>query len=239
MTFFKSDKKRRDIVLKLKNKFLAFFIVLCAILQLSTIHAQSDQNVDATGAIVNSSEDYYFNGSEFSEEYNFTNESMSNVGITIPPDYFYVEAGTDILSSIKIMNLGSKRREDVVLNFEIMNANKEVLLTKTETVAVETQANVVRTFQLPKDAKIGRYTIRVTLTHANGKEAVAEAYFEIRDKKAELYNTIYITAGTVLAMGLILLLILKSGRWIEHFELRRKVHRIVRNKLESSKIQQA
>jgi hypothetical protein len=226
---------------KIRSTVLACFFVICLIANAVMIHAQNSDNISDAGALnsvianeSNKSDEYYFTDAEFSEEFNFTNESISNIVITVPADYQYVDAGMELLTSIKIINLGSRRREDVVLDFEIKDLDNNLLLAKKETVAVETQANFVRIFPIPKDAKAGQYMVHVTLAHANGKNATASAYFEVKDAKAELMNQIYIAAGALVLLVLILLFAAKSGKWIDRFKLRRKIHKIVKARMKAN-----
>ncbi len=105
--------------------------------------------------------------------------ALFDIQITIPEDYDSVKSGEDLLVDIKLVNLGGAGREDVYLDFWIEDMDHTLLLSKKETVAVETQANFVRTFKIPETTKPGTYEIFVKLTYADNRQALASQSFEV------------------------------------------------------------
>ena len=159
--------------------------------------------------------------------------SLFDIFITIPQDYQAVEAGKELLISIKLINLGSSGRIDVILNFEIKDSADNLLLTKKETVAVETQANFVRTFTLPSDAKLGKCSIRVKVIYADGKEAAAESSFEIVKKSTAISRTAYFILGSIIVLGGLIYLGIKSKILIEKLKMKGQIRSIIRKKLKA------
>ena len=157
--------------------------------------------------------------------------SLFDILVTIPQDYQTVEAGKELLTSIKLINLGSSGRIDVILNFEIKDSAGNLLLTKKETVAVETQANFIRTFTLPSDAKLGKYSVHVTLIYADGKEAAAESSFEIVKKSTAISRMAYFILGGIIVLGGLIYLGIKSKAIIERFKMRGQIRSIVSKRM--------
>ncbi|MFA6072792.1 MAG: hypothetical protein WC758_01635 [Candidatus Woesearchaeota archaeon] len=172
---------------------------------------------------------------EFVTQEIFLDDSLSNVFINIPQEYVTISPGSDVLTSIKIMNLGNTKRMDVVLDFEILDAFGDAILTKKETVAIETQANFIRIFEIPKTAEDGKYKVHVTLIYANGQKATADASFEIVNKIKEVSRIIYtmLVVFAILALGS--LIILKSRKMMGRIILRFEIKRIIRRKLKMNK----
>jgi len=159
--------------------------------------------------------------------------SLFDIFITIPQDYQAVEAGKELLTSIKLINLGSSGRIDVILNIEIKDSAGSLLLAKKETVAVETQANFVRTFTIPSDAKLGKYSIHVKLVYADGKEAAAESSFEIVKKSTAISRTVYFILIGIIALGGLIYMGMKSKTLIEKIKMKGQIRSLVRKKLKA------
>lgn len=154
----------------------------------------------------------------------------ADIVITIPDSYSKIEPGEELLASIKLLNIGSKRRIDVILNYEIKN-NGETLIEKSETVAVETQANFVRTFDIPKDAPEGAYKLYAKLIYSDGTEASAESSFQVISKKQEkLKYYAFASIAAVFAM-IVYFAAFKSKDILEKIKLRMKVHKIVKKRI--------
>jgi len=106
-------------------------------------------------------------------------------------------------------------------------------LKKRETVAVETQANFIRTFDIPEDVEPGTFNIFAKIIYANGKLAVSEHSFEVTEvKKHQNLTTILYYGFTVMwVYGLIFILIFKSRPAINRYKVRSRVARIVKKRL--------
>jgi hypothetical protein len=159
--------------------------------------------------------------------------SLFDIFVSIPQDFSRVEPGGELLTSIKLINLGSSGRIDVVLSFEIKDSTGLLLLTKKETVAVETQANFVRTFVIPPEAKPGQYTIYVKMIYADGKEAVAESFFEVGKEPPAVPTEVYAIALLLVLITGVIFLISRLKPIINRLKLRQEIRRIVRRNLNS------
>ena len=135
----------------------------------------------------------------------------------IPESYQTVQAGKDVLASIRLVNVGSAGRIDVYLDYVIKDEQGKTLLTKLETVAVETQATFVRSFYIPPHTKPGRYTLETKLVYFDGHQAASAATFIIVESpmaispKADgnLYQDIFYILASLLLLDLLALVTIK------------------------------
>lgn len=154
----------------------------------------------------------------------------SNLEIDIPKAYEKVSNGDSVLFTIKFFNLANQGRMDINMEYNVLNSKGEIKFTKSETVAVETQASFVRNFAVPNDFPLGMYTIQAKVTYSDNREVTAERSFEII-KKNEL-KTAYIIAG-ILIMIILAVLFYFSSRFkkiVEHLKIKFKVHNLIRKR---------
>ncbi len=102
---------------------------------------------------------------------------MFQISLSIPREYKIISDGNQVLSYLEIKRIGNEGRVDISLEYEIISPNKNVILRKVETVAVETENSFVRYLELPDEAEIGLYTISAKLIYNGQKEATTEATF--------------------------------------------------------------
>ena len=141
---------------------------------------------------------------------------LFDINLDIPESYATLQAGNDLLVSIKLVNLGSAGRIDVFLNYLIKDEQGKILLTKLETVAVETQANFVRSFYIPPHTKPGRYTIETQLIYSSGHQAASAATFNIIEsptlppvRENNVYQDIFYILASLLLLDLLALVTIK------------------------------
>jgi hypothetical protein len=132
---------------------------------------------------------------------------LADVDVKIQNENKVVKPGEDLLVSIKLVNLENQGRQDVYLDFEIKNSQNETIIKKKETVAVETQANFVRTFEISKDALPGKYTFHIKITYFDGKEYDANELFQIT--RWQIDRRIYYAAAVLIFLALLIYLIIK------------------------------
>ncbi len=155
-------------------------------------------------------------------------EALFDIQITIPDDYKIIYPGDELLTSIRLVNLGSEGRVDVFLDYWITDSEQNVILKKKETVAVETQANFVRTFDISKNIKPGKYHLYAKITYADGREAVAEHSFDVIKKQID--KRIYYITGIILVVLLFLLSLRKLKSFLKKMMIKEKVYAIVKKR---------
>jgi hypothetical protein len=170
--------------------------------------------------------------SEINRTYDPQKDSLFDIFASIPKSFEKVEPGKELLTNVKLVNLGSGGRVDVILDYSIKDESNQELLAKKETVAVETQANFVRTFDIPQDAAPGKYKIYVKIIYADGKEAASETSFEIvkaQNQKTRDYFIYGSLAFVVLAI--LIYVLIKSKTILEKIKMKIQIRRIVNKRL--------
>lgn len=157
-----------------------------------------------------------------------TSEISSNLEIEIPSRYSSVDSGEQIYFTTRLMNLAQIGRRDVTLTYEIVDSSEKILVSKSETVAVETQASFVNNLIIPEGTLAGDYTLRVTLSE-NGSTSSTEHSFKVSQIETEEKDySLIVVVGAIIILVIIALL---SRPLLEKIRIRRKIRRIVKAKL--------
>ncbi len=91
--------------------------------------------------------------------------------------------------SVKLVNFGSEKRIDVIINYKIFNnADKDIyqqkeIYAESETVAVETTASFIKRIQIPYNFKPGFYTLVTVLNYPYQENpAISKTPFFVEEK---------------------------------------------------------
>jgi hypothetical protein len=96
-----------------------------------------------------------------------------------------VGAGQALNVVTELSNLGSAKRFDVSVKYELINQEtSEIFPLKEETIAIETRTSKQTSVAIPSDAKQGNYVLRAIATY-DGKRAVATYPLKISRQAAE------------------------------------------------------
>jgi hypothetical protein len=155
--------------------------------------------------------------------------SLFDIIVTVPDQYMKVSAGEEMLASMKLINVGSSGRVDVFVDYWMTDPIGETVQSKRETVAVETQANFVRSFTVPKDAASGIYRIHARITYSDGKVAESDQSFEVVGGQSvlKLVVPIALAAACAALVGTAIVSMPRIRRW----RLHSRVSDIVRRRL--------
>lgn len=105
--------------------------------------------------------------------------ALFDLNVKIPDEYLNVLPDKKILAEIKLFNLGAIKRADIEIDYTIKNRETgEEISTEKETLAIETQASLIKEIKIPKDIKKGKYTLYVKLMY-EGKISSATADFNV------------------------------------------------------------
>ncbi len=160
-------------------------------------------------------------------------QSAFNLKVEVASQYATVAPGENVWFSTKFFNLGAIGRQDVTLTYEIRDAAGTVRASKTETVAVQTQASFVGNLEVPHEARDGTYRIvsRVTTLEvpAQSQEAVAE--FNVKTKSAANDAILYVGAAGVAVLALGIAGAPAAARAWEKRKLNSKIRGIVARRL--------
>ncbi len=140
---------------------------------------------------------------------------LFDMKINVDENYKKVLRGQEVKFNVELTNKGILKPVDVELFYSIKDFDDNVLLLKTETLAVEDELSVRRNFRIPLDFKLGKYTVYGRVEYDNQVTASSDI-FEVVDilqtievKVAE-YN--YILLFIIVTLLLVLAQILWTKR---------------------------
>src|SRR4030043_771758 len=119
-------------------------------------------------------------------------ENPFNLEVQIADTHKNIQAGGELWFTTKIMNLAGQQRMDITLNYNILDSQKNILASKSETLAIETQASFVGNINIPENAPEGNYELDVQIVVNNKEEAEGKDSFEIIKKDSKTSGQIII-----------------------------------------------
>mgnify|MGYP001613200937 CR=1 FL=1 len=111
-------------------------------------------------------------------------QALFDVVVEIPRRYRAISPGEEIIANIKIYNLGEARRANSVMKYIIKNTEGEIIYSDEETIAVETQEEIIKSFQIRQNIPLDNYVLYVEAVY-EGTSAGASAWFSVSEKTSE------------------------------------------------------
>jgi len=138
--------------------------------------------------------------------------------------------GEKVHFTTKILNLANQGRMDITLTYEISGSG-QVIASKSETVAIETQASFIGDLQIPKETPVGDYNLIVKLLVNNIEEASGKYSFTIVKPKRNFQIYVIYILIAIIATIILYLLIRGIKKLIDNRKVKSKIHKIVKFKL--------
>jgi len=111
--------------------------------------------------------------------------------------------------SVKLVNFGSQKRIDVIVNYKILDANNKEIYLESETVAVETTASFIKRIQLPYTIKHGLYTLVSSLNYPYQKQpAVSKFPFLVEEKIGGFFKSDLILYSIAFVLVILIAIVL-------------------------------
>ena len=107
--------------------------------------------------------------------------------------------GGEILSEIRLFNLGGEGRKDIFVEYVIKGYDGNEIVRKTESLAIETQITFLKRIMIPKNAPLGNYALYVKATY-DVKIASASDGFEIVSSMVTSKEKLYIVIIVILSI---------------------------------------
>lgn len=123
-----------------------------------------------------------------------------DLSVGIPPGLETIKPGGSVVVQVRLMQFASTGRNDILVGYAVKNPSGQAIADKSETIAVETQASIVRQFEMPKNAAAGTYRIEVTAASAGGSPVLATQSFTVEDENP--YSGWTVPAGAIAALAL-------------------------------------
>lgn len=138
---------------------------------------------------------YFFNYSVTLAQINKEAEVITESGNLVTK----IAPGDFLPMSVKLLNFGSGKKIDVQIEYKVLDLDDKVMVTQSETVAVETTASFVKFIQIPNDLKPGRYKAWSSILYESQKvPAISSFQFSVQNKYIGLFLNQLVLLGIVL-----------------------------------------
>jgi len=133
--------------------------------------------------------------------------ALFDVSIKIPDNYKEITPGSDLFFEIKLLNFGEIGRVDAYVNYMIQDYNGNIIESKDETVAVETQASITRTIKVHADLKPGDYIAAVNIKYDNNTASSSDTFKIVESKPSSSWPMIELALIIIIIIIIILVVI--------------------------------
>lgn len=145
-------------------------------------------------------------------------QPLFDTELELSDDSYKIYQGGRISSTIRIFEFGKLGRIDVDMDYQIRDISNKVVFSKSETIAVETRTEIVRTFALPVDVAPGEYVLYVKATYGPEKSvAGASQTFSVIERPAsyKLYALIIAIALIIISLFIFISVMRSRARFPE------------------------
>jgi hypothetical protein len=113
--------------------------------------------------------------------------------------------GEEVVVNIKVFEVEDLGQVDINAEYSIRRVDGSVLISEKETLAINRQANFVKSFNIPNDTIEGEYIFYVKIDY-EGSVSSATEFFEVREViTAFTFKLIYISISILIVVLIILL----------------------------------
>lgn len=139
-------------------------------------------------------------------------DSLFDVKISINKSNSALAPGEEVISSLRLYNLGNDRTQ-VKATYQIKSQDNRIILQENETLYVNKELFLEKIFTLPEDTQPGQYILYALIEYGSEK-ATSSVWFTIKTRKEITLDKIRIPLLTVIGLtliGMILTKILKKS----------------------------
>ena len=122
-----------------------------------------------------------------------TSNALLDARVEIHEDSKKIIPGENLVSEIRLFNLGITPRADIVIDYILKDYFGNEIPLSSESLAIETQSSFVKNLKISEDAKYGKYVLYVRASY-NDQVASASDNFEIVEFKVSSREKIFIVA---------------------------------------------
>jgi len=147
---------------------------------------------------------------------------LFDIKITVPQQFKTIVPGGSFIAEFTIFNLGKGGRVDVNVELGVKDTSGNIIVSKFELVAVETQISFTREFQLPEYIKDGTYVVFAKVTY-DGEVGTATDTIEVVYPKPKIPKINFIIIFAILGVTVILV----GYYWYEKVHTERKWMKLI------------
>lgn len=139
---------------------------------------------------------------------------LFDVAVGIPEKFLKISPGEDIVANIKLFRAVKTGKNDVEIEYSVRDAGDNLIISDTESMSIEAQANFIKTLRIPEDAKEGDYVFYVRVKY-DEQIASGSEWFKVEKAYISVLSSILSTALVFIPIVFIIIVI------IILFEMRR------------------
>lgn len=172
--------------------------------------------------------------SKFLPELTPATYGLFDVLVKIPSQFKTVAPGEDLITNIKIVNFSKDgQQHDAVIEYRIENADGDIIMESSETIAVGTQVSITKSFRLLYSVPEGVYKLIVRVPSIN-LIASSSDNFQVKGKAIYALGTSKVDVTLIFqAMGILIFFFAVIG-YLEYNKvtiLTRQIKRVSENDL--------
>ena len=148
-------------------------------------------------------------------------EALFDVDVNILEESKEIFLGGELLANLEIFNFGEQGRVDVELEYVVKDNLGNELFSESEMVAVETRANLFKSFRIPEDLGFGDYVLYARVLY--GEEVASSSeWFVIRERSFFEENFFYILGVLFFFILFVIVFLKKKKKKIASKRIRKK-----------------
>ena len=129
--------------------------------------------------------------------------SALSIVVHVPEKYTDVQAGERFYFEIEIKFPENPSRQDLRLNYEIVDAENNIIAQSKVLKAIETQASFIDFIVIPESAETGLHVIKVGISDYESLSEEVEASFNVVHRRGQLKLYFFILLGVIIIVGIL------------------------------------
>ena len=138
--------------------------------------------------------------------------SALSVVVHVPEKYTDVQAGERFYFEIEVKFPENPSRQDLRLNYEIVDEENNIIAQSKVLKAIETQASFIDFIVIPESAKKGLHIIKISISDYEDLSEEVEASFHVVSSGSKLKLYFFILLGATILVGILVVINIIIGR---------------------------
>ena len=138
--------------------------------------------------------------------------SALSVVVHVPEKYTDVQAGERFYFEIEVKFPENPSRQDLRLNYEIVDEDNNIIAQSKVLKAIETQASFIDFIVIPESAETGLHIIKISISDYEDLSEEVEASFHVISSGSKLKLYFFILLGATILVGILVVVNIIIGR---------------------------
>ncbi len=133
--------------------------------------------------------------------------SSMSAKVFVPEKYSEVYTGERVYFGIEIKYPENPSRKDIILEYEILNPEDEIITESKVLKAIETQASFMDFLVIPENIKSGRYTLKIYISdYEDLNQEISVSFKIIGYERDQLTLYFSVVIFTIIFMGILIII---------------------------------